>query len=366
MLQLYLLDKAETKKWWLPFGELKWTETLNVGASGTVNVAYHLLKEAASANAQTMRQLLFDNWRKIVIEDEKTEEVIFKGVLTGANINSEESGGANLNLTFADPSCLLSKRLTGAAQNYTDENIMTVASALLTTAQSADDLGLTLGRVDTTTTTVTREYQYAKILDSLVGLSKNKIANGLEWRFNKDWQLDLAYPYLGTEKTYVIFDEQNILDWQNQINLLGNLINQVKIKGKGNVGVLSYADQNAQIAWGVQEGYVSATDLSESESLAERAAQYLADRATPLAGEQIQVTLAGDQPDWRSYDVGDWVKLRLVAFDLETLIRISKKQICCSKEMITVGVTLAPQNSEADFGQNYRELLRRLQRLENI
>ncbi len=364
MLNLYLANQTETQKWWLPWASVSWSETLNIGASGQVSIPYHVLMETARANMQTVKQLLFDNARKILIEDTKEEKIIFKGVLTDASLAGEDMGAINLTLSFADPSCLLAKRLTGGNQSYTDANIMTVAEALLTTAQAAGNLGVTMGTVDASEAMVTRNYKNARILDSLVGLSKNKIANGLEWYIDTDWKLNLAYPYRGENKPEIIFDEQNILSFQNQLNLLGNLVNQVRIKGSGNLAVTTFADQNAQIAWGVQEAYLSATDLSEADGLAERAAQYLAGKATPLAGEQIAIEVATQNPNWREVNVGDWVKLKLTALDLDQMIRVQKKTLSNTDGTMQMSLVLAPQNLEASFGQNYRELLRRLERIE--
>ncbi|MDO5561228.1 MAG: hypothetical protein Q4G02_00405 [bacterium] len=364
MLSLYLLNKQETQKWWLPFSQFSWTTTLNLGESGQISVPYVLLREVAKNNQQTVRQLLFDNWRKIIIYDEVKETILFKGVLTSANLNGDQND-VSLDLSFADASSLLSKRLTGVSQNYTDVNLMTVAEDLLTQAQAGADLGLTMGEVSQTAVTVTRAFKNARVLDALVGLSANKIANGFDWQFNANWQLNLAYPRLGSDQPGIIFDEQNILSFQSRLGLLGNLVNQVRIKGKGNNASYTFADQNAITAWGKQESYLSATDLTTEASLAERAATYLAENAFPLSNNQITLSVLGNAPDWQSYEVGDRVRLRLRELDLDQMLRLSKRTLTYKDGTCLLDLTLNPQQASEDFLQDYREILRRLERLEN-
>ena len=363
MLSLYLLDRQQTQKWWLPFSQFSWTTNLNLGETGKISVPYQLLLQVANQQQQTVRQLLFDNWRKVMIYDEEAEKILFKGVLTSASLDGDHQE-VKVDLSFADASSLLSKRLTGSNQTYTDANLMTVASDLLTQAQTNDDLGLTLGTVDPTTVTVTREFANARVLDALVGLSQNKIANGFDWQFNANWQLNLAYPQLGSDKPEIIFDEQNILTFQSHFGLLGNLVNQVRLKGKNNVSG-TFADQNAIAAWGKQEAYLSATDLTTSASLAERAAAYLAETALPLSNNQVEIQVLGNAPDWKTYNVGDRVRLRLQELDFDQLLRLSKRTLTYTSETCVLDLTLSPNQLAEDFLQDYRNILRRLERLEN-
>lgn len=365
MLSLYLLDRTETNRWWLPFSQFSWTTQLNQGQTGTIDVPYQLVQELAQNSGQTVRQLFFDNWRKIIIYDDDNETTLFKGVLTDSNLSGASRGDLTLTLSFADPACLLSKRFTPASQTYTDTNLMTVAQALLTQAQTAGDLGLTLGTVDTTDVTVSRTYKSTRILDALVALSKNKIANGLEWQFNQDWQLDLRYPYLGSDKENIIFDNSNILSFQSQLGLLGSLVNRVNLKGANLSALATYTDQIAAGVWGVQEGYLSATDLSDADSLAERATQYLAETAFPFYSHNLTLTVLGTAPTWTSYQVGDRLRVRLPELDLDEMLRLTKRQLTYSNRTVQLTLTLSPQTATADFLQNYREVIRRLERLEN-
>ncbi len=365
MFQAYLSDQQASQKWWLPFTSFTYTKSLNKGSTGSLSIPYLLLRQAAYNNSMTVRQLLFDNLRRLEIQDENSETPFFSGYLSKADLSGQGNQDLDVTLSFADASLLLDKRLTGQAQNYQDVNIMTIASSLIETAQAEGDLGLRLGRVDTAPLTLTRQFSHAKVLDSLIGLSTAKIANGLEWQIDAHNQLNLAYPTLGSSKPQLIFDDHNILSFSSQLNLTGNLINQVKIKGGGDLPIQTYANDAAQIAWGRQESYLSATDYTDLASLEQRAAQYLLENSLPLANQQISLEVLGESPSWQDYDLGDQVCLQLPSLDLNQLLRLIKIVYTYKQGTLKLNLTLALQNQPNSFGQAYHDLLSRLTRLEN-
>lgn len=363
MLIAYLLNQTETSRWWLPTTEIKWTRDLHTGDSGQLKISYQAIDQIATAHSLTVSQLLTEEMRKIVLYDENQEEDIFKGVLTSQSLSGAGLNELQLTLNFADARVLLTKILTASNQTYTAAAIETVAENLLTQAQTKYDWGLSVNNQLDTGVVVNRQFSYSKVADALLGLETNKMSGGLEFYFDAHWVLQLAWPQLGTTKEAIVFDDHNILQFSNRLNLTGSLTNRVYLKGKTS-SIVSCQDAPAQTIWGIAEGYVSATDLSETSDLTARAQAYLGENSLPKATTQIDLQVAPRQPAWIDYEVGDWLRLKVDALSINENWRLVKRIITVTEGDEKVNLSLSQQAPPTDFASHYREVLQRLARLE--
>ncbi len=364
MLTAYLLNYQENKSWWLPMLSLKWTQDLHQGATGQIKVAYNNLKEIARENELTVKQLLNESLTKIVLYDEQNENKVFKGVITGQTLSGSSLGDLQLTLNFADPRVLLNKILTGTNQSYSETNLEDMAESLIDQAQQKNNLGITVVKKTLSNYQLDRTFKNERVWEAMMSLSSLKMQNGLEMSFDPDWKLELSWPNMGQVKNEVVFDAYNIVNFSSRLNLGGSLTNRVYIKGKNEQDSQVYQDNEAQAIWGVAESYVSATDLSEETALRARAMAFLAENGTPFTTTQIDMTVLANDPDWQSYQVGDQVKLKIEELDLNQLWRVYKKTLNLNEGVSKLEITVSKQAKNNDFLTDYKELNRRIERLE--
>jgi hypothetical protein len=104
-------------------------------------------------------------------------------------------------------------------------------------------------------------------------------------------------------------------------------------------------DIASQEVWGLHEEYISATDIATEPFLIERGQQVLAERAWPQNTESISLQHLGDDPNWRSYNVGDWVRVDLPDYELNELLRVKERTIAYKKGVYQVNLSVAREEA---------------------
>ena len=206
----------------------------------------------------------------------------------------------------------------------------------LDAANLISDTGLTMGTLPTTTTRQ-RTVEYTNLLDLLTGMSNAKTNNGYDFFIDNSGVVNIYQPVRGSQQINLVLEERNSLQPQVSGKLAGQLCNKVYVQGgdltnaQGEVVqaamMVIVEDATSQATWGLHEEYLSATDIATEPFLRQRGLQVLADRAYPVNTESISLQHLGDDPDWRSYNVGDWLKVELPAYNLDDMLRVKKRTI---------------------------------------
>lgn len=339
MLTVFISNPATpTEVWELPVDSYSVEEQLNAIRSGRVSVSYKVLAEMAGQIGTTIDYMLRGGPRHITITDDQYDPapVNFKGILRNYQFYSSQSEPSTIGIEFADFGVLLSKRVSEEYAFYQDVEAGIIFQTELNKANLIDDTGLTVGTLPTTTQRQ-RTVEYTNLLDLLTGMSNAKTKGGFDFFIDNDAVVNIYQPVRGSEQPNLVLEERNSLQPQVSGKLAGQLCNKVYVQGgelrnsQGEVTqeatMVIVEDLTSQATWGLHEEYLSATDIATVPFLTQRGQQVLEERAYPISTESISLQHLGDDPDWRSYNVGDWLKVELPAYNIDDFLRVKKRTI---------------------------------------
>ncbi len=351
MLMIYIVNASNPNEVWeMPTNSVKWSEELNAVSTGSFSASFIALNNLAKAIGTNPFYILAGGPRKILIKDEQYDNpYLFQGWVTNIQFSSSRSEVSSITVNFADPLCMLSKRV---GQNFAFYD--QVASGLIfkteldyCQGQENGDLGITLATLPATTSRQ-RTVERTNMLDLLIGMSAAKNWDGYDfWLDHTNWTLNIGTK--GSHKPELVLEERNSMNSQLNIALKSRLANRVIVQGgemrDGDGEVVQEPIQvirentSSQPIWGLHEEYISATDIATEPFLNARGDTVLADRALPLYTQNITLSCLGDDPNWRDYTTGDWLQVILPKFQINAEYRVKKRSISHTNGVFTLGLT---------------------------
>lgn len=344
--------------WELPIGSYSVSEELNAVRTGRVSVVFKDLQEIAENSGSTIDYVLKGGPRHIIISDSQYEpdSINFKGLIRSYQFYSTESEPSSISIEFADFGAILSKRVGQAYAFYDEVEAGAIFADQLAYANSVDDTGLQMATLPTTTERQ-RTVEYTNLLDLLTGMSNAKTKDGFDFDIDNDGYINIFNPHKGTQQTNLVLEERNSLQPQVSGKLATQLCNKVFVQGgeltnsQGEVTqealMVIVEDATSQATWGLHEEYLSATDIATEPFLRQRGLQVLADRAYPVNTESISLQHLGDDPDWRAYSVGDWLKVELPQYNINEMLRVKKRTINWNNGVYKCSLSLSREVNNA-------------------
>ena len=353
MLSVLLTNATNSNEVWeLPADQLTINEELNAVRTGQISVNYQDVQQMALTIGTSINYILAGGPRRIVISDSQYDPnpTLFVGVLRDYQFSSNASEPSSVSLNFADLGLTLAKRVGQAYAFYDNVPAGQIFASELAAANAVSDTGLTVASLPTTTSRQ-RTIEYTNLLDLLMGMSNSKTKDGFDWAVDNNGDVNIYQPTRGGQQTNLVLEARNSLQPQVAGKLSGNLCNKVFVQGgeqTNESGEVTQAalmviveDTTSQATWGLHEEYLSATDITTEAFLRQRGQQVLTERAYPTNTETITLQHLGDDPDWRAYEVGDWLKVELDAFNIDEMLRVKKRGITWNNGIYQCNLTLS-------------------------
>lgn len=324
--------------WELPIEKYSVNEELSAVRTGSLSVVFKDLQQIAEQSGATIDYVLRGGPRHIIISDSQYEpdSINFKGVIRNYQFYSTQSEPSTISIEFADFGALLAKRVGQSYAFYDNTPAAQIFADQLTYANSVSDTGLRMAEIPLTTSRQ-RTIQYTNLLDLITGMSNAKTKDGFDFTIDNDGYINIFNPHKGTQQINLVLEERNSLQPQVGGKLASQLCNKVYVQGgeltnsQGEVTqealLVIVEDLVSQSTWGLHEEYLSATDIATEPFLRQRGQQVLAERAYPVNTESISLQHLGDDPNWRAYSVGDWLKVELPEYELDEMLRVKKRTI---------------------------------------
>lgn len=214
---------------------------------------------------------------------------------------------------------LFSKRIVGTATTpvtYTDTDLVAIATDLVTDtqAQANGDFGITLGLAPASRDADRTEYYYENLLDALLGLSNDRVEDGIDFEVTPDKKFNCYYPAKGRLLDGVVFElGVNVVSYF-VIDDATDLVNRVTALGAGEGNGMATATADAashlQESYRLREGVSSHKSVSNPTTLATHAERELSANQEPR--RIVGVTTRGDLPPaFGAYAVGDYVRVKI-------------------------------------------------------
>lgn len=340
-LTVFVINPANTDETWeMPTYDVKWTEEINTIKSGNFSAPFRSLKDLAEKIGTTPTYIIKGGPRKVVIKDESftDDPLLFAGWLRDYQFSATASEPSSITINFADFGVMLSKRRGQEFYFYNNVQSGWIFRQELYIAQNQTngDMGLTMAQLPATTSRQ-RTVERTNLLDLLMGMSNAKTRDGFDFDVDKNGVITLYSPQRGSVQENIIIESRNAQQPQLNGKLTSGLANKVYVQGgelrdaDGDVTQeameVIVEDTDSQGVWGLHEEYISATDIATEPFLIQRGQQALNAGAVPNDTESITGNHPGNDPDWRSYDVGDWLFVDLPDYDLSQFLRVRRRTI---------------------------------------
>jgi len=337
MITVRLTNIAGTEIYLPPFESVQWTEELNKGVDGRLSMSYQALSDYAVALKSTANNVISSAFRKLQIL--KDDSVIFTGAITSRQISGGQTGATSISVTFADYLVLLGKRRTASSISFTSEDSSDIAWSLINTTQGLTNgnLGITRG-YNPTTKNRDRTFVYDNVRDEIVKMSNEKVKDGYDFDIDANLQFNVYYPTKGASKPEIVFDDFNIIGFNDNMKLAGNLTNRAIVIGK--LENVTRENTTPMSSWYVHEDTVSAKDIETTAYLNDRGDAKLALEQQPSDTETLTITHIDERPSIDDYDVGDSVQVRIDAIGKNSMMRVKQRSIDYNGGKTTVTITL--------------------------
>jgi hypothetical protein len=372
MIDVFLYDQNGLK-WKVPYSSLSFSEELNQGCSGQVNLKYRDFQNYVNKfGTYTAPTVLTSSLRDIKIYDDG--QLYFYGFLKHFRLTEDSAGDATITLSFADWGLILSSRLSST--HFTDTDSGQIAWQIIEETQDKTygDLGITQGTIETTKKRQ-RTLDHDNIRDVIIGMSKAKLDDGFDWDIDEFKRFNV-YVQKGSVLPNIIFSDSNSSSWAFDQGLAAELANSCFIRGKQDTS----EDENAVAPevqvddfsqadkWGLYEKFLTFSSVVEEDTLSAHGLEELAKASDPTKTTSLSFAHVDDSPEnggvrIRSYRLGDFVRIKKPSFHLDETWRVVKRTISTqnSKTTITVNINqLAPDDkyfkSQVDIERRLKDL----------
>lgn len=315
----------------LSFKSVNYVEELNNGSQATFNLDFSTIKEqVADVYNTNVKDLFTAVLSEIWIEDANANKIWF-GVVSEYNRSKDAAGNYTLQVAAVDYFALFQKRRTGADDIYTNVDPATIPWSLINTSQSKThgNLGITQGATVTTGLSVSAEYKYADIKQSISDLSNLKVNDSFDFDIDYTKKLNLYFPTKGTTRLNVVFDENTIVAHAVKVPVLLNITNSVFVTGQGinnDIASVNRQAADAVIAeYTLLEDVLSDTTTADTTILSNEGDRKLALEQLPLNAITIK---HDDDVDLTTYGLGDTVVVNITEENINyAQYRVKKRTV---------------------------------------
>jgi len=317
VIKVYLLDVGTGDLFELPYESLNFIDELNNGKQATINLDYPAISAMAKFYQTTVQDLFTATFREIWIEVTMpggNPTKVWYGVVAEYNRSKDASGQYQMSIAAIDYFSLFQKRRTGLTTiTFTNTDPATIPWSLINTSQlslgagSASDFGITQGRADTSSLSITISYKNAELRQEIINISNYKQNGTFDFDIDFTKKFNVYVPTKGSIRSSIVLDDNNIMADTVKIPLLLSLTNSIFVTGAGvnddQSGVNRKASTSTINAYKLLEDQIADIAISDTSLLAAEGDRFLALNQLPL----YQISLKHDiaDPDITTYDVGD-------------------------------------------------------------
>ena len=309
--------------------------------------------------------------------------LVFSGLWTPMNGQSQTGQETNVNLVFRDAFSILRNRLTDATVTYTATDAGAIAKALIDTTNSThgDTTILTNSSWVETTKARDRTYEHKNIAEAIVELTE--VLDGFDWYPVYLDPRDNAGKTMEFHVVASMGDDQDDARFEYGDGTLSNCVGYSfstglpinRARAIGDAATSEKADTTSEAIYGTYMEQVSATDVTETATLDDKAQDALRPSPAHVTDFMPDPTLA-PQP-WDDFWIGDTVRwnvddgamqqqsspvVQSIEIGLDDSDNVENLKIGIDPE--GAGGYLPPANTTRRFVQQQRDLMRRLSALE--
>lgn len=315
--EVIITDPSDGKMWEVVPNSYTFTETLNKESQATFVFSFKELEKLAEATDTDVLDILSSTIREIYISRNGTK--IFYGIISGITVDPQGQGNDILTVKAMSFFGLFKKRLVGIGTQvyYSATDAGAIAADLISDSQASDspysDWGITIGSI-TASKNRDRGYLFDNIYDSIVKLSNDNLADGIDFEIDNTKAFNVYYPTKGIARPNVVFDERTASKWKYEKQMILDMVNKVHVLGEGFNDSILYTTRTAGTTYrspfGTLEEKLDARDVSELATLQDKGDRRLTDAREPriiLSG----VSHFDEKIAYSDYNVGDTITINL-------------------------------------------------------
>jgi hypothetical protein len=315
-------------KWELPYSALSFGEELNKDRTASFNIVRQVGNQVAEKTGVTLEFILSGGYREVEIYDQDAT-LVYSGFIDETTGNAGGDDMGNITVTSRGFFSLLEKRYTGANDFYDGIDAGAIAWDLIDTTQAKPygDFGITQGVIDTSKDRQ-RTFKYNTIKEAIQGLTSDNVKEGFEFDIDVNKVFNVFYPEKGESRENVIFDSGlNIENWQVRKTGILGMANHVLVFGEGQGDAMIVVEEDADNSY--KEPYflleygLSDKDNGDTTLLSDKGKKYLDSFKYPQ--KFVNFDCFYTFPLFTTYQVGDWVRVRIPEEGIDDMLRITKK-----------------------------------------
>lgn len=338
MYRVRIKNIAGTEIFNIPFTGFSIRESLNRGIDGTISCSYQALKEYSEKLQSSYNAMLKSEFREVQILDNDT--LLYTLVL---NRKQNTKNGA-VTLYVSDYLAMLGTRITandGLKYTSTDSAVIAWDEINISQTKTNGDFGIIKG-LQPTTINRQRTLRYDNLLSLVVGMSNLKVKGGYDVEVDKTKTINWYFPQKGSTKTNIVFTPRNIIEWNVNEGMAGNIVNRVAVLGKGSEDDMVTSEREDitnQADWLLHEATLAEKGVSSTDELDDRGDKFLEDNDTPEDNRSITITHVDGFPvSLTDYELGDTVKVQIPEEDIDENLRVIKRTIALKNSAVKISV----------------------------
>lgn len=326
MYQFDIQSTDGSRLYSLPFESVKITEELNKGLDGQLSMPYQSILRYCQALQTTPDAAIAAQPMEWFLRKDGVR--IFGGILLNRGIAGGREGATSYQIKFADFLARLAKRRTEEYFFRDNTDQVQIAKDLLDYTNGEQATGITVGAEPAPSKNRQMTSRRGNIRDEIVSMSNEKKNGGYDFDVDVIKKLNFFVPTKGQARPSIVFDSFNILSWQSNRPLEGQLTNKLYTIGQGfGEDTQSTMSENipSQSMWGLLEDTQSEKGVGSEDELQDRGDQIIDDLAFPT--DTVTIVHKDDAPDITSYNVGDTVRVIIEDISFDKELRVVKRTI---------------------------------------
>lgn len=334
-----IVKKTDGTKWELPFSSLSFSEELNNDRNCTFTVVRQTGEAIAAITGVTLEFILSGGYREVEVRDQD-ENLVYSGFIDETQGNAGGAEEGSVTVTSRGFFSLLEKRYTGALREFTNTDAGAIAMTLIdeTQAKPYGDFGITEGYIEPTKNR-DRTYKWRNVKEAIQGLTSDNVKDGFEFDIDVNKEFNV-FAEKGVTRENLIFDSAHNLDnWQVRKTGILGMCNHVIVFGAGDGDAMAVVEEDAENTYKepyflLEEG-LSDKDNGDEDLLSDKGTKYLDKYKYPQKIVNFQCFYG--EPDFSTYNVGDYVRVRIAEEGVDDMLRIVKRSVDMSG---TVSITV--------------------------
>lgn len=291
-------------------------EELNHPPEAKLSFSFSDVQRLLDVYGETVLNVFTAKLTELYIERNTTKK--FYGVLSGMGVKPDADGDKDVSINAIGWLGLFSKRVVGIPKRvYTATDVGAIIWDLIDYSQTRDteyDWGITQGSI-TTSKNRDRTYRFDNILESIIRLSNDNLADGVDVEIDVTKDLNVYYPTKGTTRTGLIFNSQNLKSWSWEKPLVLSLANEAHVLGEGQNDDVLYVTRTSagsyRTPFGALEEVLREQDIISTDTLNDKGDRFLADNQATDPRLEIEHFDDQNRIQFSDYNLGDTIYVDL-------------------------------------------------------